>query len=581
MGITKPDAYAIHDAEGAPLASEGLAALFGEDAPRWSESQWSERGLALGGERVVVAPRSGDSVEVTTTELRGPDGAGRGKLSLFRVTREVSPPSAEPALTRLIDALPIGVLIRHERELRHVNPSFARTAGASDPRELLGRDIFALIHPDDREATMALFSRPSSAHEGTELRILRRDGKTAIVALSSGVRLQFEGQPCHLRIAVDVSEQRRLESQLVVSDRMAGIGLLAAGIAHEINNPLAAALANVDLALESEDQEDVAARLRRVREALDRARVIVRDLKLFSRLEEEIVEDVDVHRVIDSAARVARLEIEGRAKLVKDYGAVPKVLGSESRLGQVFLNLLVNAAQAIPPGAASTNEIRIRTAVEPSGRIVIDVTDTGAGMSRDTLAHIFTSFFTTKPAGEGTGLGLPISQRLVTAMGGDIQVESEVGRGTRFRVSLRAGSGKPSAPRVPAVTGPSAQRARVLVIDDDRQILEAIQRGLDDEHDVIAFASAADALVHLRSAEPYDVVLCDMMMAGMSGVDFHAAVSAELPALASRIVFLTGGAYTQRAREFLDRTPNAKLEKPFGLAALRDFIRARVAVRGA
>jgi signal transduction histidine kinase len=176
--------------------------------------------------------------------------------------------------------------------------------------------------------------------------------------------------------------------------------------------------------------------LREAREGAERVRHIVRDLKVFSRGDTEERTAVDPRRVMDSCANMARGEIRHRARLVKRYAETPRVSANEARLGQVLLNLLVNATHAIPEGAPDENEIRVATGVDAEGRVMMEVEDTGSGIPDDVKAHIFEPFFTTKTGGAGTGLGLSICQSIVTALGGEITVESEVGRGTTFRVFL-------------------------------------------------------------------------------------------------------------------------------------------------
>jgi signal transduction histidine kinase len=247
-------------------------------------------------------------------------------------------------------------------------------------------------------------------------------------------------------------ESRVMRDQLMIADRMASIGILAAGVAHEINNPLASALANLDLSLQavqamqrdhgdSRQMHELFEELSDVREAAVRIRNIVRDLKLFSRVDEDVKDVVEVSSVLESSLRMTRHQIQHRAQLVRDYAPVPPVEASESRLGQVFVNLLVNAAQAIVEGHASSNEIRVATRQAASGWISIEISDSGAGMSPDVLKRVFTPFFTTKPLGVGTGLGLAICHRIVASIGGEIRIDSVLGKGSRCTVEL------PPAPR--------------------------------------------------------------------------------------------------------------------------------------
>jgi PAS domain S-box-containing protein len=384
----------------------------------------------------------------------------------------------------------------------------------------------------------------------------------------------------------DVSAYKRTEAQLIVSDRMASIGMLTAGVAHEINNPLSSVLANLDLALrevarvaaELPISSELEEGLRDAREAAVRVKSIVRDIRTFSRAEDDRVAPVDVRRAIEAVLRLAQNEIRHRARVTTSFAALPPVLANESRLGQVFLNLLVNAAQAIPEGKADENEIRIVTSMSASGGLIIEVADTGCGMSPDVLKRLFTPFFTTKPAGVGTGLGLSICQRIVAGMGGRIDVTSEAGRGSSIRVWLPAGVAERSAPTVtkPPPVSVASRRGRVLVIDDERLVGSAIRRTLAAEHDVATVESARAALERLASGERFDVIFCDLMMPEMTGMDLHRELREAHPDQAARVIFLTGGAFTPRARAFLERVPNPRIEKPFDLEQVRALVNERL-----
>jgi CheY-like chemotaxis protein len=300
-------------------------------------------------------------------------------------------------------------------------------------------------------------------------------------------------------------------------------------------------------------------------------RDIALDLRCLSRNDEKACGPVDLPRVLDFAARLARHELRCRARLVKDYQAVPCVRADESRLGQLFLNLIVNAAQAIPVGHAAENEVRIVARHDDDGWVVVEVRDTGCGMAPELQERLFTPFVTTKPPGVGTGLGLGICQRIVASLGGAIVVESEPGRGSVFRVRL------PAAPNEYAADAPPHRRGAVLVVDDEPLLCRYLRRLLAPDHDVTVATSAADAVERVARGERFDVILCDLCMPRMSGMELHAAVQELAPELARRMVFLTGAACAPTARAFLDAVPNARIEKPFEPATLRAVLRRRTA----
>jgi PAS domain S-box-containing protein len=385
----------------------------------------------------------------------------------------------------------------------------------------------------------------------------------------------------------DVTEKRVLAARLALADRMASVGTLAAGVAHELNNPLA--YVNANLAFVADRLPRVAERLsgdpprpgdaplagalaeaiRDARDGAERLRLIVRDLRTFSRADEDRTGPVMLAPVIESCINMAWNEIRHRARLAKDLAPVPPVHGSEARLGQVFLNLLVNAAQAIPEGNADAHEICVATRALADGRVAVEVGDTGCGIAPEQLPRIFDPFYTTKPLGVGTGLGLSICHGIVTSLGGEIEVDSAPGAGSTFRVILRpeVEAARPPAPARPEA--PRAPRSRLLVVDDEPLVGNVLQRTLQRDHEVVVVQSARAALDRLEAGERFDAILSDLLMPEMSGMDLHRAVAERHPGLAPRMIFLTGGAFTPAARAFLEREPVVCIEQPFELETVR------------
>ncbi len=253
------------------------------------------------------------------------------------------------------------------------------------------------------------------------------------------------------RVAVmvrDLSERMRLQTQLLEAEWLVSVGLLAAGVAHEINNPLAYSLLNLeriqrglrDLA-RSEDQPAIAELVDAVGVSLEgcrRVQTIVQDLRRFSASgrDDEVRGPIDVRRVLDFAIDMVAPQVRDRAQVVRAFGDVPLVIANEGPLSQVFLNLIVNAAQAIPEGEPERNEVRVVTYTDDDGRAIVEVHDTGQGISPSVLPHIFDPFYTTRAPGVGTGLGLAICQRIATSLGGSLGVQTDVGRGSVFRCVL-------------------------------------------------------------------------------------------------------------------------------------------------
>ena len=413
-------------------------------------------------------------------------------------------------------------------------------------------------------------------------RLVARDGHQLLISQCAAPIRKPTGEVVGVVVAFrDVTAQKELQEQLLLSDRMVSLGTLAAGVAHEINNPLAALIGNLDVlmgeltrkpreVLLPASVDDV---LHDIREAAEQVRLIVKDLKLFSRGDEESRGPVDVQRLLDSSARLARNEVRHRARLVKDWQPVPAVIANEARLGEVFVNLIVNAAQAIPEGRADDNEIRLTTRVADRGRVAIEIRDSGVGIPPEILGRIFDPFFTTKPIGVGTGLGLSICHRIVSELGGEITVESPRGRGTCFRVLLPAVEAGRATRHLPATREErKGRRASVLVIDDEALVRAFVERALTGEHEVTVEACAEDGLLRIENGQRFDVILCDVMMPQMTGIEFYQVLSVIEPDQAARVGFITGGAFTGGTQRFLDSAPNPKLEKPFRVDRLRSFV---------
>ncbi len=482
----------------------------------------------------------------------------------------------EDALRKLLERVNDGVLIHREGTILFMNARWATLVGAADRLEEADK---------------------GSPGPARELRFPRPDG-SVVTALVHTFPTIFQGKPALLTYARDVSEQRSLEAKLIASNRMAALGRLAANVGHEVNNPLAFLVGSAERALSQvtngEDASNVVASIRNVLDGAARVQNIVADLKVLSRPGSGESGATEVATVLESCVRIAESSIASRARVKMDLLSRSRAKCNEARIGQVFLNLLMNAAEAIPPGDPEHNTITVTTEDRPPD-VVVTIADTGAGIPPEHIGSIFEPFFTTKADGRGTGLGLSISHALITEQGGRIAAESAVGKGTRMVVHLPMAASAPpkegAAPlRTPASadggggraekggSGP-ARRYRVLVVDDEVQLGRLIQSFLAD-YDVTVASSGAEGRIKLDATPPFDLVLCDLMMPDVTGMDLYQHVERTRPELCPRFVFMTGGAFTSPAVAFLDAMTangNACVEKPFRIDGLVASIAAKLA----
>ena len=380
--------------------------------------------------------------------------AGRYTTRLAAVTAK-----ADERLVSLVEVAPEPVLVCASGRIVYANHAAVDALHCDSAEELTAHEFFDLIEGKDCEfqaerlREMLSSGRPASS---AEVDFLCRDGSRATLDVFYLIT-EFQGERAVVLLCRDVTERKQLQGHLMLADRLASLGTLAAGVAHEINNPLLYVSMNLEYvtsevqrisgqltgggahkAAELVPQLEALDRpLHEAREGAQRVKDIVRDLRSFSTGGGgERVWPVDICAIMESALRMARNEIKYRAEVVRQYGETPMVDANESRMAQVFLNLLINAAQAIPEGNVPNNEIRISTTTDRVGRAVVQIQDSGVGIPSDVLPRVFDPFFTTKAVGKGTGLGLAIVHRIVTALKGEIYIESQVGSGTTVRLIL-------------------------------------------------------------------------------------------------------------------------------------------------
>ena len=547
----------------------------------------------------VLIRKDGTELWVSVSSVPRLNSAGEYVGALAMITDRTEHRAAEDALRQseeqyrqIVETTIDGIItVDRNGQILFANTRLAEMLGYQ-PQEMVGRPATNFMTPAGQAIAKAAFKRREAGlTDSNDSTFLHRNGSEVTVHVAGTPVLDAKGiHTGSMAVVRDVTERRRMQAQLMVSDRMASVGTLAAGVAHEINNPLAAVMANLDYIAEIVGQlggsnrsdmspamretwarDGIKAPLDDAREAAERVRFIVRDLKMFSRSPtEELKGPVNVKAVMESSLRMAWNEVRHRARLVKNYGNVPDVDGNEARLGQVFLNLIVNAAQAIPEGSSENNEIRVTTRLEGK-RVVIEVADTGHGIPPEIINRVFDAFFTTKGVGVGTGLGLAICHRIVMDIGGELTVRSEVGAGTTFRVSLPEAVTEAVSVAPAAIAG-GGRRGRILIVDDEEMIIRSLTRILAKEHDVVATVDARKALALCASGEKFDLILCDLMMPVMTGMDLHSEISLLSPEQANAMIFVTGGAFTDKTRSFLSDIPKEHIEKPFDAANLRAIV---------
>jgi signal transduction histidine kinase/ActR/RegA family two-component response regulator len=381
----------------------------------------------------------------------------------------------------------------------------------------------------------------------------------------AALRSRLEGE-----VALRTAELGRAQEALHRAEKLAAIGQVAAGVAHEVNNPTAVVSANLQYLSEAEADALSAAGRDAIQESLrsvQRISTIVRQLLDAGRLAAAPEPNVGVaaRPLAEAALKVARTRLGTRVALLNSVPDDLHVSGQENVLVQVLVNLVMNAVHAVPDHR-SDGRVTVR-AEQDDERVRLVVEDNGSGMEPEVLRRVFEPFFTTKPFGTGTGLGLAVSRGLVLSLGGRLRLESQPGVGTRAIIELgRALAPEPAAPEPPSLPGEPI--LRLLLVDDEPAMLTSARRLLEARYQVEIASGVDEGLARIESAGRFDLVLCDVMMPAGGGERLYHTLLGRRPAMARRIVFLTGGAVTDGAQRFLHAQPQPVLYKPLDLAAL-------------
>jgi len=469
----------------------------------------------------------------------------------------------------LVDNAPDGVVILQRGSIVFANATAARLLGTT-VEQAVGRPIAEFLPPHDAALAGARIAEVLQGKEipPNEYGTLA-DPERVIEIKSVGCR--WRGTPGVIAFARDVTERKRIQRSLVAADRLGALGKLAAAVAHEINNPLTyvqLALQMLELHMRKlPETDELASHLRDARHGVDRVAAITSALRQFARdgMASSASDDppmaVDIVAVVAQSLKMVENDLRHKALLHYRANDVPAVLGNASRLEQVVVNVLINAIQSL---VGDVTRDRIEVAIDRDGDdIAVTVRDTGCGVPADLRDRVFEPFFTTKPVGDGMGLGLAVSRSIISGYGGRIELAPVDGGGTI--VTLRLQPYRPPRDDVAAPREAVAfERRRVLVIDDEpmvRQILSDLLRA----HHHVEMAENGEAAMALIARDSFDVILCDVMMPGVNGMELYQRVARDHPGLERRMIFITGGTFVPELTSFLANVDNRFLAKPFSL----------------
>jgi two-component system NtrC family sensor kinase len=465
----------------------------------------------------------------------------------------------------VVDAIsPALCIVDRSGAIRRANRAFADLVNAP-PASLIGRPWQAFAPPEWSFELQRALDQQGAGRE-VELRTGERTYAVTAVPITStdrsAVVLLFDDQ----------TERRRLQDQLLQSEKMSAIGQLIAGIAHDLNNPLTSVVGFADFLTEVPNvPPSIREPLTVVREEAERASSIVRNLLGFARKQEHQRRPTALKPLLDATFVLLRNQlmaqrVDAEIEIEPDL-PMPDI--DPNQIQQVFVNLINNAAQAIAStGRPGNIVVRARRWLDG---VAIDVIDDGPGMSETLAAQVFEPFFTTKAEGEGTGLGLSISQGIVKEHGGRIMLSSEEGRGSTFTVQLPLSTRSAAPPEDVGARAPT-RRLRVLVVDDEPHILHYMRATLEAWGHIPVVAADGDEALARATREQFDLIISDLRMPRFSGREFYEELARRNPRMAARLVFSTGDTVRGDTLAFLETLDRPYLHKPFSLAELRTLL---------
>ncbi|MBS2026615.1 MAG: response regulator [Deltaproteobacteria bacterium] len=474
----------------------------------------------------------------------------------------------ELSFRTLADNAPWAILLLDDDRIAYANAAAAKLTGRASREALVGASVASIFHPEDAAEAADWLRSDAAVLEKPQIHRLVWPGGEVRQVETRAVAMAAPASHARAVILNDVHEQWRIREQLERTERLASLGRLAAGVAHEINNPAAAIMGNVTFVLEELEGRSLNAQifdaLNDSLEAVRRIAKIVHQLKLSTRSATvgAPLSPVSVLGAVNTAVRL--LAVTATETTVEvDIADDLRALADEVFLGQVLNNLLTNALQAARPGAPPRVTVRARVDAE---RVYIEVEDQGTGMDEVTRKKIFEPFFTTKPVGQGTGLGLSVTQGLLRTMGGEISVESELGQGSRFTIDLKRAETAPVVP-VASKEAELPDPPLMLLIDDDPLAGRGIARQLRDQFHVMLVEGIEPALEFIAHNTP-DIILCDVVMPDGGAERFLELIRERHPELVSRVVITTGEATNAEHQAFVERATNPMVAKPLSRSRL-------------
>lgn len=488
----------------------------------------------------------------------------------------------EAELSSLLDALEAGVILFDPQgRIRFANARFGQLFGLNLMGKQAGQtiaDLESLVaarfrNPKAFSMPWRQFAAGEETPSQDELELMRPARK--VLERYSRPVLSREGPSAGwLELYYDVTAKREIQSKLLQTEKMAALGQLVSGIAHELNNPLTAIMGYAQLLLGHGLSLPQQSEAGKVFQEAERARRIVKNLLYFARENKPERTRVDLNEIVERtlALRGYELRVENIVVECSLETGLPETMADPYQLQQVVLNLLVNAEQALL-GDRGSGHVWIRTHCAPGGRIALEVSDDGPGIAPSIASRVFDPFFTTKPAGVGTGLGLSIVYGIVQQHGGDVTLESHRGSGAKFVVELPMASSLAEQAIVPAPQlegrNSSSPLGRILVVEDEATVAQLIVDVLQEEgHEAEAAFDSQDGLTRI-ARNRYDLVICDLRMPRLDGPAFYdALVSAGSP-IQDCIVFITGDTLAPRSLEFLESHRLPYLAKPFLVEELK------------